>query len=185
MDGSSWRLVIRLGISHGTHEALTFLAARVAGDGGDARKALQVGPKIGWNRESEGFLGRVGSVFWYVYCICVLFYFIYDMIYDIYIYICIFLCIFIIYIYIDLLIADIYYPRTVCYPELFVITIWLRKWSRKKTLISFYCFKMGDKVWPNLSKKFGCNKTKYLICQMADSESLPTNYARGWTWNLS
>lgn len=114
MDGSSWRLVIRLGISHGTHEALTFLAARVAGDGGDARKALQVGPKIGWNRESEGFLGRVGSVFWYVYCICVLFYFIYDMIYDIYIYMYIFVYIY--YIYILIYLLQIYIT-----PELFVI----------------------------------------------------------------
>ena len=62
-------LRVRAGSQEGSDhqlEALTFLAARVAGDGGDARKALQVGGPLRmnqWGEDSQqGFFGnRMGA----------------------------------------------------------------------------------------------------------------------------
>lgn len=57
---------MRVGSQQGSHqpiEALTFLAARVAGDGGDARKALQVGGPLRmnqWGGLTAGFFGGIG-----------------------------------------------------------------------------------------------------------------------------
>ena len=57
------------------HEALTFLAARVAGDGGDARKALQVGPKNGMESRIGWFFGKREKLVWYdMYTVYVFFF---------------------------------------------------------------------------------------------------------------
>ena len=81
---SSSDLRVRAGSQHGSHqpiEALTFLAARVAGDGGDARKALQVGgpPKdesMGGRTHSRVFWGigwELGTVVFVYDMLCILY----------------------------------------------------------------------------------------------------------------